>query len=53
MRRRGEGRVDGIGVAIVIVERDIVRNIVIEQGRAVFRRVFRRGHRRQGFDIDA
>ena len=52
MRRLGEGLGDLVLVAIVIVERDIVRHVIPDLRRAGFRRVARGHHRRQRLDVE-
>ena len=52
MRRACECGFHCLGVAVVIIERDIVWHIVIELRRAVARGFLRGNHRRQGLDID-
>ena len=52
MRGAGERRVDLGGVAIVIVERDVVGDVVVELRRAGLGRFLGIGHRRQRIDIE-
>ena len=52
MRRLGEGRVDRVGVAVVIVERDVARHVVVEERRAVAHRLVGRDHRGKRLDVD-
>ena len=48
----GEGRIDLGGVAIVIVERDVVRDVIVELRRAGLGRVGGIGHGRQRLDVE-
>ena len=52
MRRAGECRIDLVGVAVVIVERDVIRDVVVELRRARFCRFRGIGDGGQGLDID-
>ena len=52
MRRLGEGRLDPGGVAIVIVERDIVRDVIVKLRCAGFCRFGRAGDGRKGLDVN-
>ena len=52
MRCTGEGRLDRFGVAIVIIEYDIARHVVIELRRALMRGLLCRNHRGQRLDVD-
>ena len=52
MRRAGERRVDLGGVAIVIVERDVVGDVVVELRRAGFGRFRGIGHGGQRLDVE-
>ncbi len=52
MRRFGKGGIDRRGVAVVKVERDIARHVVIDERRAVAGAGFGRGDDRQRLDVD-
>ena len=52
MRRACEGFLHLSGVAVVEIEADIVRDVVVEQGRTGLGGVLRARHRRQRVDID-
>ncbi len=52
MRRLGEGGVDRSGIAVMKVERDIARHVVINKLSAVSGSRFRRGDDGQGVDVD-
>ena len=52
MRGAGEGRVDLGGVAIVVVERDVVGDVVVKLRRAGLGGFRRIGHGGQGLDVD-
>ena len=51
VRRRGERRVDRVGIAEMIIERNVARHIVVEERRTIARGVFRRDDRRQRLDV--
>ena len=52
MRRVLEGGVHLVGIAEVIIERDVVRDMIVKLRRAGFGRFFGVGDRGQGIDID-
>ena len=52
MRGLGEGLGDLLGVAVVIIERDIARHVVEDQRRARLHRLARIDHRGQRLDVE-
>ena len=52
MRGAGERRIDLVGVAIMIIERDIVGDVVVKLRRAGFCRFRGIGHGRQRLDVE-